>query len=488
MSQACTHATKLSTWAVNVLDYRYGADPTGALDCSSSIAQADATAAGSVLTFGPGLYRVSSNLTISSQCVFLKGAQLYVDATKTVTLLKEPVVYGYAFAGAGAFSMPGTANIEWFGAVGGGVTNCAAAINKAIQASTRVFFPYHSTGYLIDATLTLDKSVALVGCEQGTKLIYAPSAAYDLFTIKASNVSVSNFQVVGNSTQTGWVFKLKSSVASYGYIYIDKINASLCAGFIADENSTGQITNLHVSECYHRQPTGRGTLLYDCYAFIFFRKFTCDYVGVATNVPIVYIDGNSGAVFEDCDLLGGTIPGTGSRWGFAANNCSAVWFKRCMADTLGGYGWRLTGCNYVYLENCSASLCDQHGFLINTSTNVQGSMMYVGGRNALAGTAGQHGVYVNASTVNLTGVLAEKCTGSGIYVDATGVSSISGARSSANTGYGILTAAGSITITTGIKMVGNVTNNYNLGGATDHIAGGQNNAGALVNVTGAAIG
>jgi hypothetical protein len=116
----------------NILDY--GADNTGATDCSAAIVAAY-TAADEIF-FPAGTYKISTDITIpyANVIVLAGGASFTVDSTKTLTIQSEFISpeNGQLFYGLG--SVVGISRVfpEWFGATGDGTTDDQPAFQKCI--------------------------------------------------------------------------------------------------------------------------------------------------------------------------------------------------------------------------------------------------------------------------------------------------------------------------------------------------------------------
>lgn len=380
-----------------------------------------------------------------------------------------------------------------FGAVSGGsgATN-RAAFQSAINTGRRVIVPNGT--YAFDATPITITNPTYVEGESKQAVITLPAASSaDVFRIASSNVLFKDLAFAGNGTQTGSLFKMRSSVGSYEMFFFENIEANDCHHFLTDDNSTGVLTLCYIENCFHRQPTGNGLDLTDMFAYLFADRLTVDYVGVtaaSSNTPGIRIRNNQGCRLTSVDVLGGTIAGMSSRRGFDIQNSEAIWLTNCVGDTMGGEGIYLSNCDGVYLVNVTGSLCNLHQIVLNDCNNVVGANLYAGGRNALAGTAAQDGVRVSGGGVGiaLNGVFSAANTGHGVNITGTGTSaSVSGLQSRANTLRGYR-AAGLSSVLSGAQFNSNTAGNYDLSGTFDHIAAGQLNSGALANVTGPATG
>lgn len=120
----------------NVLDY--GADNTGATDCSTSIAAAFAVA--NEIFFPAGTYLISNNLTIpyDNVIVMAGGAKFSVASGKTLKIEGQFIapINQQVFEGSGLIKGIRAVYPEWFGAVGDGIVNDQSAFQKCITCIT----------------------------------------------------------------------------------------------------------------------------------------------------------------------------------------------------------------------------------------------------------------------------------------------------------------------------------------------------------------
>ncbi len=136
----------------NVIDY--GAVGDSVTDDRTAIADAD-SAADSTLFFPQGTYKISSNITISSDCFFESGAVLTPDTGVTVTLggSVNAGVYQIFDASLGTITLasPLAVNhIVWWGAVGDGSTDDKTAIDQALAAGDLAVGAYGQTHFAYD--------------------------------------------------------------------------------------------------------------------------------------------------------------------------------------------------------------------------------------------------------------------------------------------------------------------------------------------------
>lgn len=368
-------------------------------------------------------------------------------------------------------------------------TAITAAIQAAINTGKRVRIPnglYHVvTGFDITQSTYIEGESSLA------TIILPASASFNLFRIASNNVIIKNLTIQGNSTQTGSVFRWRSSVGNFEMLFLENIETRQCHHFLTDDNSTGVLVLCYIENCFHRQPTGNGIDINDVFAYFFVDRFTVDYVGVtapSSNTPGIRIRSGQGCRLTNIDILGGSIVGFSSRRGIDIQNSEAVWLRDCMADTMGGEGIYLSNCTGIYLNTVTGSLCDLHQIVLNACVNVIGTSIYAGGRASLSGTAGQNGLRISgdSSVVSLASVLTVSCTGFGYL--ATGASTgalITGLTSHFNTTGGFR-LEGLACMVVGCQLNGySAGNNYQLNGTFNHVSAVQLSSGAFVaNATG----
>ncbi|HHL2498128.1 TPA: phage tailspike protein [Yersinia enterocolitica] len=483
----------------------FGAKGDGITDDSSAFV--NACISGRTIIIPPGNFLISptatlsgdilvdGNIIISQNCsisgnVFVRGGKLTINTGATLSILGG--FEGQAnkiFYGLGVVTGIQQSYVEWFGALGDGITDDSVAFNSAIQATVGIVNINKKTpGYLISQSLNINKPVKVQGINRP---LIKPSSS-NLFEISSSDVFIDGLRIDSASGSRTHIAHLKTATSTIERIYINDIYATNCGRVVYDDNhATNIIVSLYVTNIQSRLCRERGVYLRDAFAFIFFKNIMLDYVSVTdgiTNDPIVYISGNEGLFMDDVDILGGTITGFGLRSGFYIENSSAVYLTRCFADTLGGYGFRLNNITFARLNMITASLCDQHAILfVGNCTDVQGSNIYAGGRVGLTpATASINGVYISDScfNVNLSNITTKSCTGNGVLTDGTSGVMITGLVSHNNTLRGAY-IGGTSSIICGAKLTANTLGNYNLANNTSHITSAQLNSGALVvNATG----
>lgn len=156
LQEAYNATTKyLSHPIYNVMGYSAKGDGIGNDATFITNAVNDATIKGGTISYSPGTYRISTNLTVPSNVTshFQNGAKLIIDSGVTVTI-DGPIEAGayQIFGGAGTVAgNPKVTKIyaRWFGAKLDGVTDDSDALNA--------FFKWFGKGELV-----IDNGVALI--------------------------------------------------------------------------------------------------------------------------------------------------------------------------------------------------------------------------------------------------------------------------------------------------------------------------------------
>ncbi|MGI8390553.1 right-handed parallel beta-helix repeat-containing protein [Brucella anthropi] len=354
----------------------------------------------------------------------------------------------------------GSASAFWFGAVANGSTDDAPVVKDALLVVRDLLLPAKRpdgglADYRFASTVTLNNGNCLRGDSSRSKITISPLMAVDVFHYVGTQITVKDLLVYGNRTQTNFLHKFRTDLMNCSVIDIDNVWSDGCAGIFSDANSTFLLTNLTVTKCTNTGVTGRSLDFRDALAFIFFRRVAFDYVGVtnpSSNTYAVYMANNEGAIFEDVDVLGGTKVGFSDRDGFRFENCRAIWLTRCMADHMGGWGFFVSDCDYVYFTTCTSSLCNKDQYYINTNSRwITATNCYAGGSNGETGAiAGVHGWLIeNSIQVTVNGGTASNCTGKAIVT------------SGATTRF----------VGTGVAMIDNAGGNYTLGSTMSHLVG-----------------
>lgn len=347
----------------------------------------------------------------------------------------------------------GPANIFWFGASGKGTIDDALTVTAALATSDEIYLPaQHWDGtvsnFRFSTSITLGQNKTIIGDPGKTQVTLVGSMAVDVFIIVGSFVSIFNLKIIGSFNQTNTVFRMDTTAVQVQFTKIQNCTTFYCYQVYGDMNVSNIFTHFYAIDNLHIQSQSRGVLFRKGRAFIFFTNVAWDYVGVvaaSSNLPIVALLGNEGAIFTNCDILGGTRVGMAARSGFYVETSAAVWFIRCMADTMGGAGFYLKDVDYAYLDTCTASLCWNGNLEVNTGSRyITVSNCYFGGAATDGGPGGVPGILIASSgPVTITGGFVVDCTAAAIVTTGTNSLIASGMQFRGNTGNYNL-AAGAI--------------------------------------------
>lgn len=417
------------------------------------------------------------------------ASQYYLDSSDTTSADNGGSVIVGADGSRWKLVISGVVNVLQFGARGDGSTNDDAAFQAALTYSKVVRVPYKATAYVLTGVVLLPNN-ALLG-DPWCKINHTGSGT--LFTMRGSQTTVVGFDIDSSTSVTGAkIFLIDTANASMEYVYINRIKCLKPWVFLVDSGGANYCTNLHVTEISCRQVRGPGVSGTRLFAFVYFLDVTLDYLanGVAANVGGFALAGNAGAIFRDCDVLGTATDGSfPNQIGFNFASCAAVWIERCMSDTLGSAGFRISGCSNFYITDASASLCNGDGFVIgDTSSAITLNGCYAGGRGSLSGAVanldGYRVVGGTNSKITFNACKATQNTGNGFEIATGSVVNSSACQSYNNLGRGLVSSG--VTLNVGMQLASNGIGNYTLGTAFDHLAVSQLNSGALVTVTGPA--
>lgn len=150
----------------------YGAVGDGSTNDYTAISNAVTAAGTNTIYFPTGTYKIGSDITIGTTCIFDRGAMLSPDNTKVVTITGDITAPNYQiFTGNGTISLLGNYRLsvvyaEWWGAVADGTTDCQASIQKALTAlGTRSggILQLLSGTYLVNSESTLSSYITIRG-------------------------------------------------------------------------------------------------------------------------------------------------------------------------------------------------------------------------------------------------------------------------------------------------------------------------------------
>ena len=344
------------------------------------------------------------------------------------------------------------ADIRNYGGVADGSTDNYAAFNACMTENHMVYMPnYNNMPYVFSSGFNLHTGESVIGTEGTTITTSAPL----LFNLMGSNIEIKNLIV----NTPNIVIQIDSSVGALSFFHIENVYSYGASLFIGD-NSAAQYnyTNLYVNRCAARLHKGIGINISKCYAFLILEDVTVDYVGTVGQSPAFNISNNYGAHFVRCEAEGGYSDGThGAHAGFNIDTCQAIWFERCMADTVDSVGFNIRNSQYIYLNSCVSSLNGSHGIaLIGTNTThvlITGCLL-AGRRGMSSSVPSANGIYNLGICVDISNCNIQNFTGYGY-----------GAQTVANetviTGISIIDCGGSFLQSGGGGLVVGLRSNVN---------------------------
>ena len=252
------------------------------------------------------------------------------------------------------------ASITDFGALPA-PNDCTHAFQMALNAGGVVTVPYDPAGWNISAPLEIAGNTKLVFETRFTTL--RKSGGTDWFILHGSQIEITGGLFDGTNCIGAPLFRLDTSAGNLDDIHIHNMQLRNCGGIIADNGGAGLVTSLWLKDIKSMGTRDTAVWLRRGYAFINFQDIGIDYVQspAVVNGAAFILENNAGAVLENVHILGHPSAGTAAH-GFWFNNCISVRASNCMADTVGGQGWRFQDSDDTYLSNCTASLTRQHGF------------------------------------------------------------------------------------------------------------------------------
>ena len=303
------------------------------------------------------------------------------------------------------------ADIRNYGGVADGVTDCCSAFNACMSENKMVYLPnYNNMPYVFSSGFNLTTGQSVIGTE-GTRI---DTTAPLLFNLMGSNIEIKNLIV----TTPNIVIQIDTSLAPLSFFYIENVYSYGASAFICDNSSAqNAYTNLYVNRCAARQHRGIGINISKCYAFLIMEDVTIDYVGTVGQSPAFNITNNYGAHFVRCEAEGGYSDGShGAHAGFNIDTCQAIWFERCMADTLDSVGFNIRNSQYIYFSSCVSSLNGSHGIaLIGTTTShiLISNCLLSGRRGMTSYVANANGIYNLGICVDISNCNIQNFTGYG---------------------------------------------------------------------------
>ena len=312
-------------------------------------------------------------------------------------------------------------DVRNYGGKADGVTDCTSAVIECLDENNVVYLPnYNHQSYKIGA-ITLGDGQSVIG-DEGTSIL---TTATNLFTVVGNNIEIKNLIV----NTDGNVVYINSNSKGLSFIHIENVYSYGAARFIWDNaNAVFSYTNLYVNRCAARRHKSYGVDITKCYAFLIMEDVTIDCVGEIGVDPCFRLRNNAGAHLTRCEAEGGLTDGThNAHGGFVLIDCQAVWFNRCMADTIDGTGFAFTNSQYIYMYSCVASLCAAHGVAILSTTCLHiliSNMLIAGRRGMTISPSGAHGIYNFNNYVQVSNCDIYSMTGYAIADSAAGSNNI----------------------------------------------------------------
>lgn len=340
------------------------------------------------------------------------------------------------------------ANVLDFGAVGDGTTDDTVAFQNAIDhcinTGRALLIPANTKSYLI-GDLIIDKPITVRGIGRGRPVIKSRPNTVNLFTLKSRDVSIETLRIDMNLTTTSSssAFYFDTTTTTFYNVQIRDIEVWNAYNAIRDANSTGVIVNTYVEDFTCVYCKGTQIIVNDSQGFVFFVRVIVD---LTTNTdPVAFpawkLSNTAGLILQDCDALG---HGTGDVYnelavGFELNNCTAVWFNRVMVDYMGGTGVKITGSNYIYLNDLVAGGGLGEAIIVTNSTNISGSnVLAIGSKGKYYEVADKRGViFQGVEGVNIASLVIRESTSDGLYFKDCSRLQIGSLQSTDNAGYGI---------------------------------------------------
>lgn len=422
---------KADSPVASVLDH----DATAGNGATNAVTAITAAAATGRCRLPPGVYRISSNITVSVPIHFYPGASLSIDSGITVTLTDRMTApFAQIFSGAGTVTgLSRDVRPEWWGALRNGTTDDSAAINKAAVCvgTTGGGTVILSAGnYAVQNSIVIaHDNVAFRGAGQRTTRLLNPTTTVSTFQVNTGRVHwiISDLSIlhtlttVSGSVKTTAGAGINAPEGSYGLIERVDIHGA-CFGIVLG-NSVGT----HVAKFEIDQFAAAGILINGNANDMFIRDgiIAGGFNGVADTTNIgIHLRNKAEAIFVSnleiiqCDLALKTdvdVAGIAPAFSFFEScffdsctsgvllyRCLSVRFTDCWFSNRPNHGCVVRECTDTSFVNCSFINSHQHGCVVEASakhTKFNGCTFSDNGQ-AAAGT--WDGLAINAGTTDFS--------------------------------------------------------------------------------------
>jgi len=313
----------------------WGADPTGAADCSAAFSAAVAAMKNSGLLHLPaGTYLLSSSATVPPGITLsFDGSTISVVSGATLTVSGSIAAPAGAqiFSGAGSVSLAsqGEISVRWFGATGNGTIDDTAAIQAACNAATnvesevesaaggvvagsrqRVFFPRGL--YIVSSAITVGSFADLLG-EQA--ILQSTSSGANILQLTGDRSQIEGLTFFGGSNA---IYISNGDVDQITYwITRCQFYQQNGAAIASDDNSSS--TTTAVTKCFFYEDVPDANVV-NAPSGIFHLRDCKIYWGTATAFNIA---GEVAFHAEDCD---GVPLGGNTQWALVTTGHALVYF------------------------------------------------------------------------------------------------------------------------------------------------------------------